>query len=147
MWWILWLALSVFLLIVELLAPELVSIWFSVAALFVAILTAIFSQMYWVWQVLIFAILSAILVASTRGIVKKILKRRENQETNLELILNHTAIVAEEINNDNALGAVKINGLIWNARSEDGAIVKVGELVVVQQIQGNKLIVKRSEEK
>ena len=147
MWWILWLALSVFLLIVELLAPELVSIWFSVAALFVAILTAIFSQMYWVWQVLIFAILSAILVASTRGIVKKILKRRENQETNLELILNHTAIVAEEINNDNALGAVKINGLIWNARSEDGAIVKVGELVVVQQIQGNKLIVKRREEK
>ena len=91
--WIVWLILAIALLAVELIVPELVSVWFSIAALVLSIFTAIFPQLHWGWQILIFAGVSAILVASTRNIVKKILRRRENQETNLELILNHIAIV------------------------------------------------------
>ena len=141
MWWILWLCLAVVLLLIELVAVELVSVWFSTAALVVSVIVAIVPGLHWGWQIFIFALISTVLVILTRPLVKKILKRREGQETNLELILNHTGIVEEKIDNDFSIGAVKINGLTWSARSKDGSVIEKGELVVVEQIVGNKLIV------
>ena len=141
MWWILWLCLAVVLLLIELVAVELVSVWFSAAALVVSVIVAIFPGLHWGWQIFIFALISTVLVILTRPLVKKILKRREGQETNLELILNHTGIVEEKIDNDFSAGAVKINGLTWSARSKDSSVIEKGELVVVEQIVGNKLIV------
>ena len=141
MWWLLWLCLAVVLLLVELIAVELVSVWFAAASLLVSVIVAIFPGIHWGWQIFIFALISTILVLLTRPLVKKILKKREGSETNLDLILNHTGIVEEKIHNDLTSGAVKINGLIWNARSTDGSIIEKGELVVIEQIVGNKLIV------
>ena len=145
MWWTLWLGLAVALLGVELLTSDLVSIWLAVAAFLLGIVTAIFPWLHWGWQIFIFAILSAVLLILTRPLVKKFLKKRKSQETNLELILGHVGIVEEDVNNDLALGAVKINGLVWSARSEDGSEIEKGEFVVVQNISGNKLIVKKRE--
>ena len=143
MWWILWLGAAVALLGVELVTSDLVSIWLAVAAFLLGIVTAIIPWLHWGWQIFIFAILSAALLLSTRPLVKKFLKKRKSQETNLELILGHVGIVEEDIHNDLALGAVRINGLVWSARSEDGTEIEKGEFVVVQKISGNKLIVKR----
>ena len=61
----------------------------------------------------------------------------------MELILNHTAIVVEEIDNVHEKGAVKINGIIWSARSDNGTGIESGATVTVKQIQGNKLIVEK----
>ncbi len=72
------------------------------------------------------------------------MQKRNGNETNLELILNHNAIVIEEINNDLSLGAVRINGIIWNARSLDGNVIADGALVSVVKIDGNKLIVEKN---
>ena len=141
MWWILWPGLAVVLLLVELVAVELVSIWFSAASLAVGIIVAIFPDLHWGWQIFIFVLLSTVLVLLTRPLAKKILKRRGGQETNLELILHHTGIVEEKIDNDFATGTVKINGLIWSARSEDGSVIEKEEFVDVERIVGNKLIV------
>ena len=145
MWWILWLGSAMALLVLEMLVTDLVSIWFAAAAFLVGIVTAIFPSLHWGWQIFIFAILSAALLFSTRPLVKKFLKKRKSQETNLELILGHVGIVEEDVNNDLALGAVRINGLVWSARSEDGTEIEKGEFVVVQNISGNKLIVKKRE--
>ena len=145
MWWILWLGLAVALLGVELVTSDLVSIWLAVAAFLLGIVTAIFPWLHWGWQIFIFAILSAVLLILTRPLVKKFLKKRKSQETTLELILDHVGIVDEDIHNDLALGAVRINGLVWSARSEDGSEIEKGEFVVVQNISGNKLIVKKRE--
>jgi membrane protein implicated in regulation of membrane protease activity len=145
MWWILWLGAAIALLGVELVTSDLVSIWLAVAAFLLGIVTAIFPWLHLGWQIFIFAILSAALLFSTRPLVKKFLKKRKSQETNLELILGHVGIVEEDVNNDLALGAVKINGLVWSARSEDGSEIEKGEFVVVQNISGNKLIVKKRE--
>ena len=49
------------------------------------------------------------------------------------------------IDNDLETGEVKINGLVWTARSVDGAVIEEGALVTVQEIQGNKLLVIRAE--
>ena len=93
-------------------------------------------------QLLIFIILSVALLLATRPSVKKLLKRKKDQDTNLELILNHRALVIEDINNDLEQGSIKINGLVWTARSENGNLIAKDALVTVVRIQGNKAIVK-----
>ena len=140
-WWILWLGLALALLAVEFLTTELVSIWFSASALLVGIVTAIFPSLHWAWQILIFAVCSTGLLILTRPLVKKFSKRERKQATNLELIVGQTGIIEEEIDNDRSKGAVKVKGIIWNARSENGEIIPKDTLVQVQSIDGNKLIV------
>lgn len=139
MW--LWFGLTVGLLVVEIATTELVAVWFAAAALILGVIAAFFPSLGVVWQVVIFAALSVALVLATRPFVKKLMKRNKNRETNLDLVLNHTAFVVEEICNDQAKGEVKINGLIWNARSEDGENIEKGALVTVKEIRGNKAIV------
>lgn len=139
MW--LWFGLTVGLLVVEIAATELVAVWFAVAALILGIVAAFVPSLGVVWQVAIFAALSVVLVLATRPLVKKLMKRNKNRETNLDLVLNHTAVVVEDICNDQEKGAVKINGLIWNARSEDGENIEKDALVTVKEIRGNKAIV------
>ncbi len=139
MW--LWFGLAVGLLVVELTTTELVAVWFAAAALILGIISAFFPSLGVVWQVAIFAGLSVALVFATRPLVKKLMKRTKNRETNLDLVLNHTAVVVEEICNELETGAVKINGLIWNARSENGEKIEKDDLVTVKEIRGNKAIV------
>ncbi|MBR2329819.1 MAG: NfeD family protein [Clostridia bacterium] len=143
MW--LWFGLTVGLLLVEIATTELVAVWFAMAALILGIIAAFFPSLSIVWQIVIFVALSLVLVLATRPLVKNIMKRNKNRETNLELVLNHTAVVVEDICNDMEKGAVKINGLIWNARSEDGENIKKDQLVIVQEIRGNKAIVAKYE--
>lgn len=145
-WWVLWLGLAVVLFIVELTTTDLVAVWFALAALVLGIVTAIFDKLPVVWQVVIFVALSALLVILTRRFVRKLLQHRKDQETNLELVVNHTAMVVEDIDNDREAGAIKINGLIWSARSADGEKIDKEVLVTVREIRGNKAIVVRKQE-
>ena len=141
--WLIWLGVMIVLIVVELITVDLVAVWFALASLLMVIITAIFPQMFFVWQFCIFLAVSTIAVLSTRKLVKKLMQRKKDQETNLGLIVNHTGRVVEEIVNDLERGAVKINGIIWNARTENGETVAVDELVNVIQIKGNKLIVEK----
>ena len=140
MMWI-WFGLTVLLLIVEFATTELVSVWFAVAAFVLGIIAGVAPALDVWWQLLIFAVLASGLVIATRPLVKKLMKRGKNKETNLELVLGHKAVVVEDIDNDRECGAVKINGLVWSARSENDERIAKDELVIVQSIQGNKAIV------
>lgn len=143
MFWLLWLIVAVILIGLEFATVDFVAIWFAISAVVLTIVTAIFQDLGFIWQLLIFVGLSTILLLATRRFVKKILKRKDSQETNLELIINHTGMVVEPIHNDLSVGAVKINGLVWSARSLNNEEIEEGVLVVVKEIHGNKLIVER----
>ncbi|MBQ3589317.1 MAG: NfeD family protein [Clostridia bacterium] len=142
-----WFALAIALLVVEIVTTQLVSIWFSigagVSAIVVAIVNSSGGSIDLVWQVLIFALVSGVLLLSTRKLAKKLVKRNKNQETNLELNIGKVAVVTETINNVQGEGAIKINGLEWSARSSDDSIINKDELVIFKEIQGNKAIVER----
>ena len=56
-------------------------------------------------------------------------------------------MVVEEINNIKGQGAVKLNGLVWTARSENDEIIQADEIVTFKKIDGNKAIVIRKGEK
>ena len=142
-----WFALAVVLVVVELSTTQLVSIWLAASAAVTAVLTAIFPALGVQWQILIFVFLSAVLLVSTRKLVKKFMKRTKDQETNLELYIDKVVAVTEEIDNIKDTGAVKMNGIIWSARSTDGSVIPEGDYAVVKKIQGNKVIVARKEDK
>jgi len=139
MW--LWFGLAVGLFVIELCTVDLVSVWFACASLVVGIVAAIFPELDIVWQLAIFVGLSAALFLATRPFVKRFMQRKKGQETNLDLIVGSTARVTERIENDAEAGAVKVGGLVWTARSVDGSLIEVGEIVTVKEIKGNKVFV------
>ena len=139
-----WLGLAVALLIIEASTVQLVCIWFSLSALATSLVTLAFSNLGfdWYFQLVLFAVLSVLLLVFTRKFVKRFLTRKTNaQATNLELNLGKEAIVTEDIDNIKGEGAIKINGLVWSAKSIDGNPIKKDEIVIFKEINGNKAIV------
>ena len=139
-----WLIIAISLKVLELFTYQFVSIWFAIGGFVTAIVTAIFSDLGIGWQISIFVISSLIMLFATRPLVRKMIsKRSKAQATNLELILGKDAVVVEDINNIEGRGAVKINGLVWSARSKNGEDISAGEIVAIDRIDGNKTIVKK----
>ena len=145
MMWI-WFALAILLLVVELVTTQFVSIWFSASALITGVVVAIFDEMQLIWQIVIFVALSVVALVATKPLVKKITGKPKDAKTNLELNIGKTAVVTETIDNIKETGAVKINGLVWTARSDDGSIIEQGEVVIFKQVSGNKAIVSKNKE-
>ena len=136
-----WLIVMAVMVVVEISAPGLVSIWFAAGALaaYVASLLGAGTAV----QVMIFVLVSVVLLLLTRPLAKKFVNERA-AKTNKDTIPGRAAIVTEEVNNLAATGHVMIDGLPWTARTENEAeIIPVGEEVVVERIEGVKCIVKR----
>ena len=143
MFWI-WLAVIVITVIIELTTMELVSVWFTAGAIIPFILSAV-GVCGWDIQVIIFVIISIALVLSLRKITKKFLFRNSKGKTNLETLIGQEVRMLEATDFD-TIGAVKVNGLVWSAVSEDGKTeIPVGEIVKIVKVKGNKLLVKKVE--
>ena len=99
--WYIWLGIAVLLIIIEFFTFDLVSIWFAISSLVLTVVSALFPSLSITWQLLIFVALTALLLLLTRNAVKKFTAKRKGMETNLDLIINHTAKVIEKIDNVN----------------------------------------------
>ncbi len=135
-----WLALVIFLIIIEACTSDLVTIWF-VASGIVALILSLFVDNILV-QTSIFIILGVILMITTRPILKKFLKVK-NEPTNLDRVIGMKGIVTQDISPLN-YGEVKVDGKKWTATSE--TYLKVDEEVKILEINGVKLTVKKWEE-
>ena len=136
-----WLIVMAVMIVVEISAPGLVSIWFAAGAL-AAYVSALLGGGTAV-QVMVFVLISVVLLLLTRPLAKKYINERA-AKTNKDTIPGRTAIVTEEVNNLAATGRVTIDGLPWTARAaSEEEIIPVGEEVVVEKIEGVKCIVKR----
>ncbi|HEX3017201.1 MAG TPA: NfeD family protein [Caproicibacter sp.] len=134
-----WLGIIIVSAVVEMATTQLVSIWFSVGgigALIACELNAPFPL-----QILIFLFITALMLAVTRPFVRKALVVKKTN-TNADRYLGKIAIVTVEINNTVGTGQVNVLGSIWTARSADGATIPVGQRVLVEAIDGVKLIVR-----
>ena len=140
--WI-WLGVLVIFAIVEASTVSLVSIWFVGGSL-AALIAALLGAELWL-QILLFLAVSAILLLCLRPLTKKFLSPKKVQ-TNAPANIGKLAVVVEGIDNLNGLGAVKLSGLIWSARSSDAKNIPVGTIVRVTNIEGVKLIVETAEE-
>lgn len=135
-----WLIAMVVLLIVEGLAPGLVSIWFALGSL-AALISALLGAPVWL-QVLWFLLVSVVTLALTRPLAKKYVNGR-TVATNADMLVGRECVVTEAINNVLGTGAVTVGGKVWTARMEDPeGTAEVGQRMLVLRIEGVKLIVK-----
>lgn len=137
-----WVAALVVFLIVEAVTAGLVSIWFVFGSL-VALICAALGAAVWL-QIFWFVIVSVATLVLTRPLVKRYVDSR-SVATNADRSIGRTAVVTERIDNLAAAGAVKLDGVVWTARSTDDAVaIETGERVTVRAIEGVKLIVERT---
>lgn len=137
-----WLSLIILFTIVEAVTPAIVSVWFALGAFF-SLITAAFNAPLWV-QIITFIAISTLALILTRPLVKRKL-HKDITPTNIDILIGKTAIVLENINNAEEVGAVKIQGKIWSAQSVDGSEIPAGSSIVITAIEGVKLIVKLSQ--
>lgn len=132
-----WIAVLIVGIVVEVITVQFVSIWFAAASL-VPLILAGMGAPRWA-QFAVFAAVTAILLILTRPIVQKL--RGGFVRTNADLNIGKTAVVTEAVDNDSSKGRAKIGGVSWKAVSADGTDIPEGEIVVVKDIDGTKLIV------
>lgn len=136
-----WLLLAAIFIIIEIITLGLTTIWFAGGAFVAAIAGACGANL--VVQIILFVVVSVVLLIVTRPLAVKHLDAK-TEKTNAEALVGQTAIVLSEINNLEATGQARINGMEWTARSrEDTMIIPKGEAVRIVEIQGVKLIVER----
>ena len=136
---VIWIAAIVVFGIVEAVTVGLVSIWFVLGAV-AGLLAAVLGAALWV-QIVLFFVVSIAALAATRPLVQKMLHRDETP-TNADRVLGAQGKVTETIDNDNAAGAVYVDGKTWTARSAGGAVIPAGSLVEIERMEGVKLFVK-----
>ena len=135
-----WTIIFLILLFIELITINLVSIWFAIGALFSAIVS-IFTDSVLI-QFLTFLLVSIVTLIITKPVVKKINKKKFTP-TNLDRVIGQQGVVTKRISKD-SYGLVKVLGSIWTATSDD--FIDVDSRVIVQKIDGVKLIVKKKED-
>lgn len=137
--WIIVIAVSI---IVEEQTAQLVSIWFGVGA--IGGIICVLADLGVVVQVLVFAIASLLLIFLSRPLAKKMMQNTEIK-TNADRLIGMKGRLTKPITEDEK-GEIKINYQKWTAISVDNKPINENELVVVKEIQGNKLVVDIIEE-
>ena len=135
---ILWIIVAAVFLATELATVALVSLWFVAGAL-VALLACVLGVAAWL-QVLLFVLVSVGMLLLLRPFLRKYVDPHRIR-TNVEAVIGKEGIVLEPIDNLEAVGSVKLDGLPWSARSESGARIAAGTVVTVHRVEGVKLIV------
>lgn len=134
-----WLILFIIFLIFEIATVSLICIWFCLGAL--AAMTASFFGVGLEGQLFIFAVVSLITLVLTRPAAKRF--RKSIKPTNVNALIGLETYVIEDIDNEQNKGEIKVNDVIWNARSSDGSLISKGEKVVINSIQGVKVFVSK----
>lgn len=135
---ILWIILAAVFLAAEFATVALVSLWFVVGSL-AALIACLIGADTWL-QILIFALSSGAMLLLLRPFLRKYVDPHKIP-TNVEAVIGQKGVVTESIDNLEAVGSVKLNGLPWTARSECGEKIASGTVVTVRRVEGVKLIV------
>lgn len=138
--WTIWLIFAGICFVAEFLTEGFLVCWFGVGALVAMGLSFITDSI--VIQLFAFAIVSTILILSTRKLSKKM--QAKQVPMNVYTIIGKKAVVSTEINNVKGQGQIKVDGDIWSAKNEtDEESIPEGTTVEILKIDGVKAIVKK----
>ena len=139
-----WAAITVAATLIEVFTPQLVSIWFAIAGAVCVGLSFIPSLPVW-GTVIIFAVLSVILLFALRPTLSKLMKKNKDLKTNVDSLIGKKVRMTAQADFDN-LGQARVGDVVWSVKSQNGEILKEGEIVEIIDVDGNKLIAVPTEE-
>lgn len=134
-----WVAITIVCVVIESLTFSLTTIWFAAGA-FIVIFLAL-TPLPFVWQILIFVIISFALLIFTRPFLVKHLKINKQTPTNVDGIIGkHVRCTAKITSLDK--GTVKLNGVEWSAIGADNIEIAEGTECEIVAVQGVTVTVK-----
>lgn len=137
---LIWIIIGIILLIIEAITVSFVSVFFAIGC-FIAGLAS-FMIPSWGAQIVIMCLISGIGVAFGRNVLQKYFKvNKEIKPSTIDALIGKTGLVVKKINSDES-GLVKLNGEVWSATSVNSIEIPKNVNVVVERIDGVKLIVK-----
>lgn len=139
-----WLAVMIILIVLEIITVGLTTIWFAGGALVAMFVSALGGGT--ILQIAVFLVVSFVLVIFTRPWAMKYIKTN-HVKTNYEGIIGKVVRITQDVDNLNGTGCAVVNGQEWTVRAtEDEKKITAGTLVKVVNISGVKLIVEEYEE-
>lgn len=135
---VVWLVLLILFVLVEAGTVSVVSAWFAVGAL-AALIASLCSAPLWL-QIVLFAVVSVVLLAALRPLVRKYFTPRLTK-TNVDAVVGAEGLVTQRIDNVMNTGCVKLGGMEWTARSTSGACLEENTRIRVDRIEGVKVFV------
>lgn len=143
--WPLWLIVSGFFLVAEMITVGFFLFWLGVAGLLTMLLSFFISNL--LIQCTFFVLVSGLLIFFTKPFVKKFVKS-DTISTNAYSIVGKTGLVIATINPIKNVGQVKIGSEVWSATTlDDTMILEENTKVNVVSINGVKAIVSPVEKK
>lgn len=142
--WILWIILGVVLIIAEIFTLGFVLLWFGIGAFVAALAGGL--GLGFVWQFLIFAVISIALTAMSRTIFAKYFAQSEEDTVKMGMDALPGQVGTVMISSKGALneGAVKVYGSTWTAFPIESDIPLIeGEKVEVVRVQGSSIYVQK----
>ena len=133
-----WLAVFVLLIVIELATMGLTTIWFAGGAVAGFIASMLGANV--VIQAVVFFVVSIVLLIFTRPFAVRYINSNKTK-TNIDGLIGQEALVLEEINNIRETGCARLEGKEWSARSVDDTVIPADTVVIVERIEGVKLIV------
>ena len=137
-WSIFWILLAIVTLIIELFSVGLISIWFTVGAGCALICSLLGWHLMIQWVVFILVSIVGLLLFRNYWVKKM---KNNIVATNIDANVGKEVLVVEDIDNSLDLGAVKMNGQFWSAKSIEGEKIKKDTKVVIRKIEGNMVYV------
>ena len=134
-----WLAVFVLLIVIELATMGMTTIWFAGGAVAGFIASMLGANV--VIQAVVFFVVSIVLLIFTRPFAVRYINSNKTK-TNIDGLIGQEALVLEEINNIRETGCARLEGKEWTARSVDDTVIPADTVVIVERIEGVKLIVK-----
>lgn len=133
-----WIVIAAAMAFVEFTTVALLSVWFVAGAL-VALASALLGAPFWL-QAIIFVLVSGILLLLLRPFLRRVVQPVKTR-TNVDALIGKNGVVTETIDNLQATGHVKLDGVDWTARSANEAPIAAGTVVTVERVEGVKLLV------
>ena len=137
--WLIWVIISILCLILELSSGDFFILCFAIGAAVSAILAGCGASL--TWQIIIFAITSALSLLLVRpALVKKLHKPNKERPSNVEAMVGQEGRVSEPID-AGGYGRVAIDGDDWKARSVDGSAIAKDQRVRVVKMESTIVFV------
>ena len=138
--WIMWIAVGVLLIIGEIFTVSFYLCLIGVSCL-IAGLFAFFMPLSLAFiPVIIFLISVILLVVFLRPLCLKLLYNKNTPKSNTDSMIGKVVTAESEISSETN-GTVKIYSDLWQARTEDGSVIKAGSKAKIVRIDGNTLVV------
>lgn len=141
-WFWVWVALAAILLVAEIFTSGFFMLPFGVGAAVAALLEYLGVAIEWQWVA--FLGVSSVLLVGLRRFADHI-THESPERTGIDRLLGARGVVIEDVDEHATVGRVRIGAEEWRAVSESNICLPVGSPIVVQRIEGTRVVVRQAD--